>query len=71
MEISHDKEADDSDNDTYEFDFLIRGDATGKVVRDFLIKDGNTSTGNQNHNAGKKPSNAKIPVHISIIHLIF
>lgn len=71
MEVSHDEKANDGDDDTGKFDFVIRGNAVCNIVGDFLIENGDGGTGSENKNACKEPTNAKIPVHASIIHLIF
>ena len=71
MEVGHDEKTDNGSNNANEFDFFIGGDATSKTVGNFLVKDRDGGTGGKNKHACKEPSDAKIPVHKSIIHLIF
>lgn len=46
MEVRHDEKTDDSNDDTPEFDLLIRGDAARHIVGNRLIK--------QNHSAASQ-----------------
>ena len=63
MEVGHNEETDDGDNDADEFNFLVRGRATGEIVGDFLIEDGDGGAGGQNEDASQEPTEAKIPIH--------
>ena len=71
MEIGHDKKADNSNNNAYKLNFFIRRNAVCDVVGDFLIENCNGGAGSENKYAYEEPANAKIPVHVLIIHLIF
>lgn len=63
MEVGHDEKTNNGNNDTDEFYFLIRGRTAGKIVRDFLIKDGDGGASGKNEYAYKEPADAKIPIH--------
>lgn len=68
MEIGHNEEANYGDNDTGEFNFLIRRNARSEIVGDFLIVDGNSGSSNKDDQAGDEPSKTKTPIHGFIIH---
>ena len=63
MEVGHDEETNDGDDDADELYFFIRRGATGEIVGDFLIEDGNGGAGGQNEDASQEPTEAKIPIH--------
>lgn len=63
MEVGHNKKTDDSNDDASEFYFFIRRWATGEIVGDFLIEDGDGGAGGQNEDASQEPTEAKIPIH--------
>lgn len=63
MEVGHDEEANDGNDDASEFYFFVRRWATGEIVGDFLIEDGDGGAGGQNEDASQEPTEAKIPIH--------
>lgn len=70
MQIGHNKEANNCHDDAKKLNVLVRRYATGKIIRDFFVKYGDGGADDKDDHTGKKPSKAKIPVHVPIIHLI-
>ena len=67
MKVSHDKEANNGNNDTPEFYSLVRGDAASKVVGDGLIEQNHGTASEEDNEADDEPADTEIPIHKYII----
>lgn len=56
MEVGHNKEASDGNDDADELYFFIRRGATGEIIGDFLIENGDCGASSENKYSGKEPA---------------
>lgn len=71
MKVGSDKKTNGENDETEELSAIIRRNAAGEIVGNFLIEDDNGPTDGHNNEAKKEPAEAKIPIHEFIIRLIF
>ena len=64
VEIGGDNNANDDGNDAVFFDFVVRGNAVGKILGNLAIEKDGQAAAQNNNEANNEPGNAKRPVYI-------
>lgn len=68
MEVGHDEEAEEDNDDAGEFDAVVRVNAVSEVVGDGFVKVGDGGASGDSCDAGEEPTDIEGPVHTIIIH---